>query len=459
MEIGEIIKDIKQAKTVCCPVWDDIKKEYDPMLHEVVTDKTLLKDITRKNGLEKSARVTYGFQKLAVKRMTQMAFSIPVKRVYDTGDDATKMEQAKAIEAVYRKAKIDNENIKRMKAFFGACEIVTVWFPIEKKNNYYGFDSDYKLSCITYSPMEEKYSGLSTAEIYPVFDKHGDLIKLGFEYIIKEKGVDVTYFHVYEAEKQSLYMNTKGKWEEVAEDTMPIGKIPAVYISRSMPIWENVTPNVKEIELALSRESNILRKNSAPILGVTGELIGDTKPEGEVSREVYQFSENGKVEYITWEQQIDAMKFYIQTLKQQNEEELQLPNLSLENIKGLGAISGEARKTLLTDAHLKVGDESGDIIEMLERECNVIKAYLAKMNKTWENSIYDLNVEHVITPFIQNDENVEIEKLVKASNKPIMSQLTAISRLGMVEDANKELQQLQAESQFENNIDVFNTAE
>ena len=114
---------------------------------------------------------------------------------------------------------------------------------------------------------------------------------------------------------------------------------------------------------------------------------------------------------------------------------------------------------MLTDAHLKVGDESGDIIEMLERECNVIKAYLAKMNKTWETSIYDLNVEHVITPFIQNDENVEIEKLVKASNKPIMSQLTAISRLGMVEDANKELQQLQAESQLENNIDVFNTAE
>ncbi len=38
-------------------------------------------------------------------------------------------------------------------------------------------------------------------------------------------------------------------------------KIPGVYLSRPMPVWEDTTQNVNEIEMTLSRQSDILRKN------------------------------------------------------------------------------------------------------------------------------------------------------------------------------------------------------
>jgi len=153
------------------------------------------------------------------------------------------------------------------------------------------------------------------------------------------------------------------------------------------------------------------------------------------------------------------MKFMVSTLKQNIEEELQLPNLSLENVKGLGAISGEARKTLLTDAHLKVGEESGDIVEFFEREFNVIKAFVGEMKKDWKDSINELECEHIITPFIQNDESATIDKLMKATaGKQIMSQKEAIGQAGLVENIDAELEQIQKEELAANAVSAFPTS-
>lgn len=447
------INEIKASKLAIMPSWEDLKKEYDPKLHKVVTDKNILRDKVVGGVPDYSARVMYGLQRLSTRRMTQMGFAIPVQRIYNTEGDPVKEAQAEAIEKIYQQVGIDSINIDRMHAYFASCEVATVWYPTKSRNNLYGFPSDYKLRCITYSPMEEKYSRLSEAEIYPVFDKYKDLKTLGFEFVVKEGGKNVRYFQIYEADKDELYRFDKD-WVLEEGSELPIPKIPSVYWSRPMPIWEDLTDTVTEIELSLSRESNILKKNSAPILGVKGRLVGDT-PAGDTAREVYQMQDGGDIAYITWSQQIDAMKFYIETLKQQAAEELQLPNLSLENVKSLGAISGEARKTLLTDPHLKVGYEAGAIIKGFERETNVIKEFLARMNTKWAESIHGLEVSHFITPFIQNDETAEVAKLVQATGKSIMSQKTAISQLGLVDNVQEEYDQLLAEQDRENSFSMF----
>ncbi|MCJ7819685.1 MAG: phage portal protein, partial [Bacteroidales bacterium] len=363
-------------------------------------------------------------------------------------------------EAVYTKARIDTVNRKRMNAYFAACEIMTVWYPVEGKNKQYGFDSNWKLKCNTFSPMDSKFSMLSSANIYPIFDKYKDLIGLAYEYKVTEASKEVTYFHVYTSEQQKIYRQEgTGNWEDLSgeDSTMSIGKIPAVYLWRPMPVWEGITGNVHQIELSLSRESDILRRNSAPILKVKGKLVGG-QPANEVAREVYQIEGDGDISYVTWEQQVDAMKYYTDTLKQNMEEELQLPNLSFDNVKSIGAITEGARKTLLTDAHLKVGDESGDILEFFDRECNVIKTLLGEINTAWKNTIMDLEVEHIITPFIQNDETAQIDKITKATQKPVMSQRTGIEQLGIVENIDLEYKQLQDEEKRSNDTAVFETA-
>lgn len=462
-DITGLIDKIKDSKVVMVPKWDDLKKEFDPKLHDIVTDTVNRKDKIRKDQtVEKVARITYGMQRLATRRMTQMAVAIPVKRIYKTDDDKTKIEQAAALEKIYQKAKIDAVNNKRLKAYFAACEILTIWFTVPRKNKDYGFDSELKLKCVSYSPMNTKYSKLPSANIYPVFDKLGDMIALAFQYAVKTNADETTYFYIYtDTEAMVFEQKGAGEWKDVTPDKakITIEKIPGVYMWRPMPIWEDETNNVNEYELSLSRESDILRKNSAPILKIEGKLITGEKPETERAREVYNIENGGEIKYVTWEQQIDALKFHTETLKKDMEEELQLPNLSFENVKGLSAMSGEARKTLLTDAHLKVGDESGDIVEYLERECNVIKAFLGEMKTEWKTTIMDLEVEHVITPFIQNDEAAQVEKITKATGgKQIMSQKEGVKQLGVVSDIEAEMKLIQDEEETARKTDLFEGA-
>lgn len=468
-KVDDIIADLKAKYHFVMP-WEKIEKEYNPKKHPIVTDKRLRKDKVKKDGtVEKVARITYGLQKLATRRMTQMAFSIPVKRIYNTGTDPLKKEQAKAIETIYKLVRINSINMKRMHAYFASCEICTVWFPVKKeaKHKKYGFETQFELKCRTYSPMDERFSRLECADLYPLFDNMGDMIGMSFQYLVLENNKEVHYFETYTKDFKKVWKRVDNNWTEVVQplitdESIKLSKIPAIYLTRPIPIWEDTSGNVTEIELTLSRESDIIKKNSAPLVKITGELAvaGSVDTSSDAPREVYQLKEGGNVEYVTWQQQIEAMKFMVSTMKQNVEEELQLPNLSLENVKGLGAISGEARKTLLTDAHLKVGEESGDIVEFLEREFNVIKAFVGVMNTAWKDSINELECVHIVTPFIQNDESASIDKYMKATGgKAIMSQKSGIEQVGLVEDVEAELKQIQDEETATNMLNVFQPAQ
>ena len=118
------------------------------------------------------------------------------------------------------------------------------------------------------------------------------------------------------------------------------------------------------------------------------------------------------------------------------------------------------KRQLLSDAHLKIGDESGAWIEFFERECNVIKAFLKMMNISWADEIDNIEVEHIITPFIQNDEDALINRVMKGNGgKPIFSQLESIKMAGYSDDPQSSLDQIQkeeAEAAKTNIGNVFN---
>ena len=138
--------------------------------------------------------------------------------------------------------------------------------------------------------------------------------------------------------------------------------------------------------------------------------------------------------------------YHVETLTNSFWSQSQMPDISFEKMKNLGNIGYDARQTLLTDAHLKVGDEAGNWLELLDRESSIVKAFLSLMNVQWKEEIDNVDVENIITPFIQNDEKNEIEKLTTANGgKPILSQLESIKALGYSNDPEATLKQIQEE--------------
>lgn len=453
--ISETISLLKN-KSISVPCWDKLLVDYEPMKHEILYDTTTLKDKTRSDGqVDKSARITIGLEKLHVKRISEFTFSIPVKRVYSNLDgNNIRSDISKAIEAIYRNVRIDSENLRRATAYYASCEIFTVWYAVKKKNSLYGFQSEYKLKCKTFSPM-------NGVHLYPLLNEMDDMLAMSFEYkkIVRDK--EITFFETYTANRHYIWKQalSGGGWKpvltqvtddgEIANgDEIILMKIPGVYSWRPKPVYDGLSSIRAEIEYSLSRNSNVIAYNSAPLLKIIGASKGQEN-KGESYRVVHCES-GGDVDYVSWAQSIEALKYHVDTMEKMYWMQAQMPDLSFENMKGLGNIGYDARQTLLTDAHLKIGDETGSWVEFLERECNVIKAFLKVMNKKWENEIDNVSVEHIITPYIQNDEMAEINKRMKANgNKPIESQLESIQKYGESSDAVVTLKQIQDESAVE----------
>lgn len=453
--IGDIITDLK-TKSVEVPSWSDLKKDYEPTLHNIVDDKINRRDRYRSDGtLEKASRIYLGLEKLLTSRITEFMFAIPPKRIYhNTEDNKVRQQIANAIEMIYKYARINSENIKRGLAYFGSCEIFTIWYAVNSPNTLYGFNSKYKLKCKTYSPMEG-------CKLYPLFDEYGDMLAMSIEYQKKVKDETITFFETYTADKHYKWQHKGNDYEEViGGELISVLKIPGVYASRPTPIYHGLSYIREEIEYTLSRNSDIIAYNSAPVLKVAGGIQGEEK-KGE-ARRVYRVENGGDVSYVSWAQSIEALKYHVETLTNMFWTQSQMPDISFENMRSLGNIGFDARQTLLTDAHLKVGDESGVWNEFFDRETNVIKAFLKEMNKAWATEVDNVEVEHVITPFIQNDEKAEIDKWITASGgKAIMSQLEAIKNLGLSSNPEETLKQIQSEEAVSNAVinNVFEAVE
>lgn len=442
---SEIITDLKQ-KTITIPAWSDLQREYEPSKHPVMTDP-FYRDKVKGETTEKVTRVTLGWTKLAVKRITELMFGIDAKRVYNDHDNEQEKLAAQILEAVYTKNRINSVNNIRSRYLFASCEAATIWYTQEQPTIYAGQPCDIKLRCRTFSPFSDR--GKTSEAIYPLFDEYDDLIALSFEYTRTENNATIQYFETYTNGMHIRWRNTGGKAEEQLREPFEIGKLPGVYIHRSEPIWEDQARNVFEVEWSLSRNGNYIRKNSRPTWVVCSDEeieVGQESASDNDGRNVLRYPADAKYGYATWSQAIDSLKYHLETIKREFFTQLQLPDMSMDNMKAT-PMSGEARKMLFIDAQMKVKDEAGAWLEFLDRETNVLKAYLKKMYPQLAAAFDALEVEHVITPYQISDDAERFSNISTAlGGQAFMSQRTAVKQAGLVDDVDYELEQIQLES-------------
>ena len=432
--------DQLKRKTVMVRPWTKLEKEYEQRKHPVM-NTTLYPDKVTKKGVEKVTRITLGLQKLATKRMSELMFAIPVQRVYKAETDDEK-RVAKIMEAIFEKNRINAMNLERGRMLFAACEVVTIWYSQEQETTYGKEKSKLKLRSKSYCPKNGD-------ELYPLFDEYDDLVALSVEYQRRENDRTVTYFDTYTATEHIRWRTDGGQAEEEVREAIELQKIPGIYIYRPEPIWEDESENIYEAEWTLSRNGNYIRKNARPNWVVfSNEKVkhGKEPANDNVGRNVMQYGKDDKAMYVTWEQAIDSIKFHIEEIRRNFFTQLQLPDMSMDNMKAT-PMSGEARKMVFIDGQMKVMDESGIWLEAFDREINIVRAFMKKMYPGLAEAIDSLIVEVVITPYQIRDEAERINNLSNATGgKAIMSQRTAVQNLGYVDDVDKELEEIQSET-------------
>jgi hypothetical protein len=224
-KIEDVFKDLKLKNLgIELPDWGEVlKQQYEPSLHEIMTNKTKYpdKEIKKKEEeietlvrVEPITRVCIGLQKLATKRIAEFMFTIPVNSICEdiednTGKvDETKKAQFEAIKKVLKKNKWNTLNKRRCKIISSECEQATYWYTVEKENSYYGFKTKLQLKYSIFSPALGD-------TLYPLFDDTGGMIAFSREYTsTNEENKEVAHFETWTSKKYYHWVQSEAGWVE-----------------------------------------------------------------------------------------------------------------------------------------------------------------------------------------------------------------------------------------------------
>lgn len=155
--------------------------------------------------------------------------------------------------------------------------------------------------------------------LYPIIDEYDDMQAMSFEYdkTVSDKET-ITFFETFTENYHFIWKksNLSEMWEEVTAqvdddgntksgEEIIIHKIPGAYLSRPHAIYEGLDNIRSEFEYNVSRNSNVIAYNAAPIAKVKGGIVGKEK-KGESLR-IWRVENDGDISYVSWNQSQEAV--------------------------------------------------------------------------------------------------------------------------------------------------------
>jgi len=461
-DFGKLHDAIKKTKGIF--QYEKIKKQYDPKLHDVITDKLRRPDkkVPGKEGTKivPATRLAIPLQKLIVGRAAAFLCGNPVELIANAEDDSIEADLLEVLKKTWDDNKLDYESKKIAKLMMSETEVAELWYAEEADENYWKNTPNDKASVKTRLRMKilaNKYGD----SLFPVYNEMGDMIAFGRGYSLSTVAGKEERFDLYTDEKIYCGVKKAGVWVYTEKNNPLVnefnkkGKIPIIYYSQESPEWSDVQEMIDRLEFLISKHSDTNDYFGSPT------LLLETEDEKNIS-----WSEKGedgkaavlkggaKASYLTWENAPESVKLEYNNLRSLIMDMTDTPDLSFEQVKGLGSYSGIALKMLFLGAHMKASDKEEIFGKGIQRRINFLKAALAVVNTDFEAAL-QFSIKPRFKFFLPKNEVEEINTLLSAvsGEKPIMSQKTAIELNPLVEDTLAEEDRIKEERESSDALD------
>lgn len=445
------IQKIKtQAKDIS--IIQNYQKEYkqhdrtvrDTQVGNIQKDKVV--GTGEKSRNVKAVRIPINFAKKIVSTSTAFEVGKPVTLIPSEDNDLSDL-----VKMIWKSNRIDSL-IQKLVSIKKSETQAALQFYISdmKDNSIFGKILNFLKLGKQAKEMKVKLLDNTKGVMTPYFDATGNMILFMWEY--KSKNQDDKELNNIEIWDSSsfYYLNDEtGKMSYVGT-VLPHGfdRIPIVYVSQEEPEWFVVRELIDRFETSLSKLGASNDYTAYPLLQIFGEVV--SFPEKDDSGKVIQFpikidddgkAIHGKAEFLTADNSAESAKLEFDNLKELLYSISQTPDLSFDNVKGLGNVSGVALKLLFLDAVIKATINEGDNRTMIERVLNIIISGVVKttntsLNKHSEMLYYDI----VFNSIIPDDVKTASEIITSLCEAGLLSKISALKLLDIVENPEDELE-------------------
>lgn len=459
---GELITQLLKAYK---PLFElEAYKDYDVLFHKVNQHKYRKDKIVNKpNGTKNAngqdnidrvkipvARIAIPFQKLIVE--TTATFLTGGKfELKASPKNEIEQRMLDAVKTMYKRNKLDFRNGVLAECMMSQTEVAELWFS----------DVDEDGKPVMKMKVIQPADGF---ELHPIFDGIGNLIAFGI-YWTENK---TQYYDLYTKDELRKHVNNEGTstgWvlvgsddkdglkdaeegggdgsDDTIDDTagglagvikLPYGKIPIIYYAQDRSEWYDVQSMIDRLETMQSNHGDTNDYSGSPILAASGNVKGFAD-KGEPGKFI-QLEQGATLQYVVPESAPESMKLEFENLKNLIHLCTQVPDLSLQSLKGLGQIpSGAAFERLLLATYMKVRrKQKGAWGEATQRRINFMMRAAVSLDATLKPAL-DMDITPDFGIFQIDDIADRIHNALNANGQePIMSQEESIVFAGLSDD-------------------------
>lgn len=429
--------------------------QYEPKLHHVMRkdirqDKQIKDDGGNIVDIIKVARLPLALQK---KIVLMAAAFLGTPTIESTPDGDAEDNLMEIVNEIWDANKLDYKFMDIAKKVMSERHCAELWYTQDVDEAYWdGFpiDTNKKFSMRLLANSLGDY-------LYPVFDEYGVMIAFGRGYkvreIINDQVTLVLHFDLYT--KDTFYFSKQQDSTWLFSDSTnfsnslvgipnPIKKIPVIYYSQPQVEWADVQQLIDRLERKISNHADTNDYYDSPIVFAEGDVEGFAN-KGE-SGKILQGKNGAKVSYLTWDSAPASMEMEIKNLQYYIHSLTHTPDISFENLKGLGRLSGITLQLLFMDAHLKAAEKEGIFGDGLQRRINYLKEAIAVVDPSFRIAL-PLKIQPKFKYFMPDDVDAMVVTLNNAVAGNILSEETAIRINPLVTDAESEITAVQAQKE------------
>lgn len=286
-------------------------------------------------------------------------------------------------------------------------------------------------------------------KLRPLFDQYGNLSAFAYGYKLKEQGKTILHWDIQTAD--SLYYCKKGAigWE-VEQFPNPTGKINIVYY-RQPKAWSGAERRLNREEMLDSKVGDTNNYFADPIAVATGDVIDSMTDPNRPGKLIQVIGHESKFEYLNPPQTSETRREEKSDLEKSILFDTFTPDLSFDNLKGLGTLSGSAIKNAMILGFIKRDNLKEIYEEMLDREKNIIIGILKYLYPNKAVAFDEMKIKHEFTEPFAVDRQSDINQITQLYQVGLLSRESAISNIGIVDNASEEAQRIVKQSQILDN--------
>lgn len=407
--------------------------------------------------LQKAVRIPASFQNKIVTTSTAFEVGEPVSiipEIFNSKEKENKL--TKEIDRLWKVNRMDSfiKEATVLKKSELQCAALLYMQTIDEKNIFnrlIGLNSKKEIKV----RMLKNKNGTMT----PIFDSMGDLKAFCWEFTTNVgSNKTVKNYWIYTEDKVYKINDEDGPMTLRSREDHGFNKIPIVLFKQEKPEWYVVQEMIDRIEVSMSKLGASNDYSGHPILMLYGTIVGapNKDEDGKALRfNMEEDPETGKIshgdaKFLTHDNAPQAVKLELDRLEKYIYSLSSTPDLSLENLKGIGDISGKAIRLMFMDAIIKSKMNEGENKTNIERIINVfisgtVTTTATSLSKEANNTFFDVKFNSILPSEINED----IQTYVQAVKAGIMSVRQAVTTTGLTEDVEKEIKEIRKDREEE----------